>query len=219
MVTLAKLPYWTADYTADTGTTRLVTLTDGSTVELDSGSAISVDYTNARRAVTLHQGEAYFTVAANPARPFDVLTGDVEIRALGTTFDVDKGDETIHVAVTEHAVRVKSGQQTLDKLASGNAISVTGQRLGRVTPQLLSNTASWRRHQLIFADRPLAEVITALNRYRTLPVLMLGSQIKNLAVTGLFDTQDTDTALQTIGETLAVKIHRLPGGLVLMTAV
>ncbi|NOS74568.1 MAG: FecR family protein [Methyloglobulus sp.] len=216
---ICQQPFWYADYYTGAGESKRISLNDGSTVELDSGSAISVDYTANRRRLVLHQGEAFFTVAADAARPFDVVAGEAEVRALGTAFDVSREGENMQVTVFEHAVRVSAGMQRIDKLSSGNSVSFKDKHLGNITPQNLTTINSWRQHRLIFADQRLGDVVKALNRYRRLPIIILGSQAKNLSVTGLFDTQDTDTALQTIEETLAVNIRRLPGGLVLLTGI
>jgi transmembrane sensor len=211
-------PFWYADYYTGTGESNRIVLADGSAVELDTDSAISVSYNGNHRRLVLHHGEAFFTVAADAARPFEVLAGTVEVQALGTAFDVSREGDDMQATVFEHAVRVSAGGQRVDRLTTGNSISFKGHHLGNITPQNLSAIGSWRQHRLVFEDRKLVDVVKALNRYRKAPIIILGSQAKNLPVTGLFDTQDTDTALQTIEETLAVTIRRLPGGLVLLSA-
>lgn len=211
-------PFWYADYFTGTGESNRIVLADGTAVELDTDSAISVSYSGHHRRLVLHHGEAFFTVAADAARPFEVLAGTVEVQALGTAFDVSRDGDDMQATVFEHAVRVSAGVERVDRLTSGNSISFKGHHLGNITPQNLSAIGSWRQHQLVFEDRKLVDVVKALNRYRKAPIIILGSQAKNLSVTGLFDTQDIDTALQTIEETLAVTIRRLPGGLVLLSA-
>ena len=211
-------PFWYANYYTGAGESNRIVLSDGSAVELDTDSAISVSYTGNHRRLVLHYGEAFFTVAADAARPFDVVAGTVEVQALGTAFDISRESDDMQVTVFEHAVRVTAGGQQVDKLASGNSVSFKDHHLGNITPQNLAVIGSWRQHKLVFEDRKLGDVVKALNRYRKVPIIILGSQAQNLSVTGLFDTQDTDTALQTIEETLAVTIRRLPGGLVLLSA-
>eukprot|EP01042_Synura_sphagnicola_P036120 gene36120-46223_t len=91
-----------ADYRTGIGERRVVDLADGSRIELGPASAIEVDLGNARRAVRLVAGEAFFTVARDPARPFVVGAGQGEIAVLGTAFDVKIGrSETVSVVVTE----------------------------------------------------------------------------------------------------------------------
>ena len=88
-----------------TGYERRV-LDDGSILELNRGASVSVAYTPAERRVRLLSGEAHFTVAKNPARPFVVSAAGVETRAVGTAFNVRLGSAVVEVLVTEGKVAV-----------------------------------------------------------------------------------------------------------------
>lgn len=81
-------------------------LPDGSVAELRDGAEITVAFTDSQRRVILRSGEAYFKVAKNPARPFVVAAGGVEVRAVGTAFSVDFGKSAVEVLVTEGKVSV-----------------------------------------------------------------------------------------------------------------
>ncbi|WP_051102334.1 FecR family protein [Methylovulum miyakonense] len=216
---LYRQPFWYADFYTATGEAKTITLSDGSHVELATDSAVSIDYSKSHRRLILHHGEAFFTVAADAARPFDVIAGDTETRALGTAFDVNRDGDDVQVTVYEHSVRVSAGGQGIDKLLTSKTVRYQNQQFSAVTTANLAIADSWRRHHLVFEDQPLADVVKALNRYRRLPIVIFDGSLKNLAVTGLFETDNTDTALQTIEETLAVKVRRLPGGLVVLSGV
>jgi transmembrane sensor len=82
-------------------------LEDGSVVELRADAVIDVRYDADTRRVVLSGGEAHFSVAKNPARPFVVETGGVEVRAVGTAFSVRLGMEQVEVLVTEGRVAVE----------------------------------------------------------------------------------------------------------------
>jgi transmembrane sensor len=81
-------------------------LPDGSVVHLNTDSRVEVQFTRAQRRVRLARGEAHFTVAKNSARPFVVMAGDIEMRAVGTAFNVRLHPSTVEVLVTEGAVEV-----------------------------------------------------------------------------------------------------------------
>jgi len=86
------------------------TLPDGSVVELKDDSKIYVAFTPGFRRVALVSGEAHFKVAKNKERPFIVVIGNVEVRAVGTAFSVQRGDASVEVLVTEarpHSLRVR----------------------------------------------------------------------------------------------------------------
>src|SRR5688572_25347907 len=66
-------------------------LPDGSTVELKAGTKFTTDFSARIRRVVLQEGEAHFQVTKDPSRAFVVVVGDVEVRAVGTTFSVQRG--------------------------------------------------------------------------------------------------------------------------------
>lgn len=81
-------------------------LPDGSVVDLRPGARLDVDFTGDSRRVHLRAGTAFFAVARDPARPFFVRAGDVDFRALGTRFAVERGPMRVDLLVTEGRVAV-----------------------------------------------------------------------------------------------------------------
>jgi len=213
-----ELDNYLADYRSATGQQRQVALEDGSTLLLNTASAVSVDYSSERRLVTLHSGEAFFTVAANPSRPFIVKTDAGQVQALGTAFDIKWENETAGVTVFEHAVKITSRSGAVkDRLAEGERLQFSRDRLepaGRID---LQRAAAWHRQRMVFQDRPLAEVVAELDRYRPGKILVIGAAIEKLPITGVFGIADTDVALASIEQSLPVKVRKLPGGLVLLS--
>jgi transmembrane sensor len=102
--------YWYAyvrnTYGTSVGEQRTLTLNDGSTIELDSGSKIRVTYSDRERQVELLDGQALFHVTQDLARPFIVHTKITNIRAIGTQFDVYKKTTGTTVTVVEGRVAV-----------------------------------------------------------------------------------------------------------------
>src|SRR5688500_15973040 len=76
-------------------------LTDGSTVELNTGTRLTVHVDDESRRVELVAGEATFSVAHDPTRPFIVTAGEATVRALGTRFNVRRRVESVDVLVTQ----------------------------------------------------------------------------------------------------------------------
>ena len=95
-------------YATAVGQQQSTTLADGSVVMLNTNSQFKVDYDNEYRNIRLLQGEAHFTVAKNPARPFRVYAGNGRVQAVGTAFSVYLKDNTIDVTVTEGEVALAS---------------------------------------------------------------------------------------------------------------
>lgn len=84
------------------------TLEDGSIVALNRGALIETRFSSEQRLVLLRRGEANFVVATDAERPFVVRAGNVEVRAVGTEFNVRLGDDDVEVLVSHGQVGVSS---------------------------------------------------------------------------------------------------------------
>jgi transmembrane sensor len=214
---VAKQSGYFADYRTAQGEQRQVQLDDGSTVLLNTASSLSIDYSPQRRTVILHDGEAYFTVAADAGRPFTVSTKTGQVTALGTAFDVKQLDDAMTVTVSQHSVRVDFKQgAAIERLQEGERVAYREQQVSPVTKVNLKQAGAWQQHRLIFTDQPLQQVIAELNRYRSGNIVILDRRLAAHRVNGVFDSQDTESALATIEKTLAIKEVRLTDLLVIL---
>lgn len=206
-----------ADYVTTTGEQRSITLIDGSTVLLNAGSALSVNITNKERRLTLHEGQALFTVAKDSVRPFIVVAQNGQTRALGTVFDVDIQPRQVAVTVVEGTV----GITTDTKLKPVDKNIVVMQANSRIhyqesgfvsAPEYVDSDmeTAWRRGKLIFNARPLGDVIAELERYRAGKIILIGQQLQSLQITGVFDLTQPEEILVAIETTLPVSVTRLP---------
>ncbi|MFT4091501.1 MAG: FecR family protein [Asticcacaulis sp.] len=204
-----------ADYIAATGETRQIRLEDGSVLHLNSQAAVAVDYSADQRKVRLLKGEAAFTVAKDASRPFRVEAGKGSTTALGTEFIVrtDKGQH--QVFVTEHSVRVALGTQQVT-IAEGEGVDYGAQGLSPAYRLEVSDASAWMRGRLVFADRPMADVVRELNRFHKGRILITSDALAQQRFSGSFRTDDTQAALGAIETALNIRATRLPGGLVLL---
>lgn len=109
LVTVALATYVLAPrgvYATAVGERRILTLEDGSSVELNSRSRIRVRFAQNQRDVELLEGQVLFHVAKDPHRPFIVHSDSVRIRAVGTQFDVNRKTTGTTVTVVEGRVAV-----------------------------------------------------------------------------------------------------------------
>ncbi|MBL4942101.1 MAG: FecR domain-containing protein [Colwellia sp.] len=93
-------------FTTKMGETLNHTMSDGSTLWLNSNTKIQVNYSDAFRRIKLLEGEAHFEVTKDATRPFEVYAGDRLVRAIGTAFSVHKLKNSIEVLVTEGTVEL-----------------------------------------------------------------------------------------------------------------
>lgn len=207
-----------ADYRTAPGEQRSVTLPDGSIVDLSSGSAIALHFTETERRVELLEGGAYFTAApkrGSETRPFVVEGAEGTATALGTQFVVNRLSESVEVAVIEHEVRVDSidaGNKPASAILSpGQSVRYsTRSGMGEVQEKNIELVAAWRRGKLIFDQVPLADVVAELNRYRRGRIVIADSMLANRNVSGVFDTKDLDQALTIITHELRIRSTSVP---------
>lgn len=205
-------PHLLADHVTGIGEQRTVALADGSTVLLNAGSALSVDFGESVRWLRLHRGQATFTVASDAARPFVVAAADGSSRALGTVFDVDIRPLEVVVTVIEGTVGVTAGPSGDAILAGVNQrvrYGAAGAPLPAEAVDADTETA-WRRGKLIFDRRPLGDVVAEIERYRRGRIVIASDRLRRLEVTGVFDLADPDAILDVMEETLPVRVARLP---------
>lgn len=209
-----------ADYRTASGEQRVIRLSDGSSVLLNTESALSVDYSQHRRSVTLHGGEAHFKVAKDAARPFEVQTASSQVRALGTAFDVRKQSEKMTITVLEHAVRVAfKNSETIERLQAGEQVSFSylKNKSSAIETVNLKQAMAWQQHRLVFKDQPLQQVVAELARYRAGKIVIIDSALAKHLVTGVFDATDTEAALHTIEKSLLLKEFRMTDRLVFLS--
>jgi transmembrane sensor len=161
------------------------TLEDGSVVQLNRGAVVNVLYTPGERRVQLEHGEAHFTVAKDPGRPFVVSAGGVGVRAVGTAFNVKLDTAAVDVLVTEGVVQVAkpvgpplagvpSGVSTSDSptilnVGEHTRISLTEPErtpeVATVTQEQAEAILAWQPRMLDFTALPLAGIVGEFNRH------------------------------------------------------
>jgi len=209
-----------ADYVTGRGEIRQVTLPDGSKVDLDSGSAISLAYSDGERRVRLLSGDAVFDVApmgGSESRPFVVEYAGATTTALGTRFVLGEEGQGGWVGMLEHSTRVSllqapSSGAAEQVLNEGQSLRYDRQHGLRAWPQQDPRRASaWQRGLLIFEREPLARVAEQISRYRGGHVLITDSALARREVSGMFRLDNLDQALVMLTDELKVKRVDLPG--------
>lgn len=192
-----------------------IALEDGSRIELGPDTAIATDLTDAERRVTLMKGEAFFTVASDPARPFRVSVPAGTVTALGTAFDIAIQGARTEVTVTRHSVRVTGAGPSVIVEEGAQSAFEPGEAAVTPYPVDADHVTAWRRGKLIFDDKPLGEVVAILSRYHHGWMFIVDPSIRGRRVTGVFETRDPLAALRAIEKSLGLRAYSL-GSLVLL---
>lgn len=210
-----------ADAVTATGERRTIAMPDGSRVVLNTHSAVAFDYHPDRRVVRLLRGEAAFTVAPDRSRPFTVEAGGGSSTALGTRFVIREDGADTRVAVTEHSVRVAyppSGSSPI-VLPEGQSIVYGPDRPWGERGAIRAGEAdAWAQGELVFENRPLAEVVAELGRYHPGFIHVIGQDVGDRRVSGVFSIDDTVGAVAKLQRSLRLRSVHLTDRLILIFA-
>lgn len=207
------------------GEQATVSLPDGSSMALNSNSIARIEYSPRRRIIHLEQGEAFFSVAHDMNRPFWVTSGPCWVRAVGTQFDVYRKVSGLQVTVSEGSIRVGGNQRLLSTvradetqmpifatLSAGQQADVlaASATMRELSAEDLNQAVAWRSGTLYFANRPLADVVTELNRYTSQPIILEDDRLRSLPVGGTFHAspQGAETLLRLLEQSFNVQVQR-----------
>jgi len=203
-------------YVTHIGEQRVVKLSDGSMMYLNTKSRAAVDFSKSAREVRLVDGEALFVVEHDAARPFRVKAGNTVVQAVGTQFDVYNRPEGATVTVVEGMVQlsetsavtqVHSASTTPTRLTAGEQADT---RHGHIAKQAVADVKSvtaWRERQLVFRDEPLADVAAEFNRYNTLQ-FQVDADAGREPLSGVFAADRPDSLLLFLAKDESVQIER-----------
>jgi transmembrane sensor len=189
-------------YVTGIGELRTLTLPDGSKVEMNAQSRIRVRFSEHERALDLLSGQAMFQVVKDPQRVFLVRSGQAQVRAVGTRFDVYRKQGGTVVTVVEGRVAVTSGSAPLDALPEGEILLAAGEQvtiepLSVPLPKAANIAAAtaWTRGQLMFNSTPLSAVVEEFNRHNR-KHLVIDEGVDDFPITAVFATTDYDALVE-----------------------
>jgi transmembrane sensor len=182
-------------------------LADGSTVDLNTNTALDVRISGSRRDIMLSRGEALFHVAHDSTRPFYVTAGGTVVRAVGTEFSVRIRDsEHVDVLVAEGRVAVgapgteanfenPSLLATAPKVSAGEAASVHRNSVAKrsIPANDITRMLAWTGGYLAFQGETLDDAVQEFNRYNQRQITITDPSIVDIKFGGSFRTTDPDS--------------------------
>jgi transmembrane sensor len=208
-------------YATAVGGLESVPMVDGSQITLNTDSRVRLALDESERRVDLAQGEAYFQVAKDGARPFVVRAGETTITALGTEFSVRLDGDDVRVFVTEGRVRVERAGGPVSgapaELVAGNVARSAGRGVVIQEKAIadVERYLSWRRGFLIFRDTPLAEAVAEFNRYSHQQLVIEDPSIAGIGIGGSFRSSNVEAFIRLLEEGLGLGIERRPDRIIL----
>lgn len=220
-------------YITGVGMQRLVRLSDGSTVHLNTNSIIGVQYSESRRSIKLLQGEAKFNVAHDPGRPFVVQANTSVVKAVGTEFVVRLTSDSIVVTVTDGRVQLSKRPETpaadagvrqspkeestsaeVVLVGAGEEATISqqdGTTLSaprKVSTEELTRQLSWLDGELKFDNARLEDVVAEINRYVPNRILIEDGELRDVRISGRFKIGDSEAMFDAIETSFDVQMRQ-----------
>jgi transmembrane sensor len=202
----AVLPETFTEIKSLKGEKKEVTLKDGTTVFLNSGSSVLISsrFDNTKREVKLI-GEAFFDVRPDASKPFIIHSGKLQTTVLGTSFDIKAypEDEQVKVSVATGKVKVENpaaAHKTYAKALKHNQALVYDKLKDshRVTTVNVDSISAWRTNHLNFDNASYEEIARMLGRWYNLDVTLNGANHDHKRYTLSFYNERPDKVLNVL---------------------
>lgn len=159
------------------GEVRHVTLPDGSAVTLNANSTLMWNKRVKKERRVILQGEAFFDIVHDPDRPFIVEVEDMDIKVLGTSFNVKNRGQNREVILERGKVEIFR-KQTGDKeepliLEAGEALQYDSEQMHLANSSGAQQASTlWKEGLLRFVDTKTAKVMEEMETLYGVEILM-----------------------------------------------
>jgi transmembrane sensor len=223
-------------YATAVGETRVVHPGDGSTITMNTNSAMVVIYAPPARDVYLLRGEAMFSVARDTARPFYLHAGKRVLEATSSNFNVRIiSPERIELIVNDGRVRVVPAADSMfvpempriapiarrESLVYEQELAIIQPReetVRRLEATELDNRLAWQRGMIVFENEPLEQALTEAGRYTNTEFVLADEALHREHMTGYFRTGDVDGLLMSLRLNYGIDSRREGPNRVILTA-
>lgn len=219
LLVFAFVNFWAIPFARDTATIatlpaqpQQLTLADGSTAELNAQTSMRTDFRYGRRIVQLDRGEAFFSVAKDPAHPFYVETPHGTVRVTGTKFNVRlDAAQRPEVTLLEGGVQLHDLADEPSAAEKSSVVLVSGQQwtvaagLRTLSSGELENLTSWRRGVLVLDGLTLAEVAERFASYHGVTI-EVSPEAAKLHPGGSAPLNNLQAFLGAVQDTLPVRV-------------
>jgi transmembrane sensor len=178
-------------YAAPEHTAARLTLADGSHVVLSPGGRLTTRFRAHARDVSLDAGDAFFEVAHDKTRPFEVAASGRKLTVLGTRFNVAGGGR-LTVSLVEGSLRVSQPGATSVLLRPGQRyVGASGVGGASQTGDVKSD-AAWTSGRVVLANASLAEAAERLSRASGRQVQLIDPGLSDLRLSGSLNIERMD---------------------------
>jgi ferric-dicitrate binding protein FerR (iron transport regulator) len=200
-----------------------VALPDGSLVWLKENAQLSYveDFNGDTRQLKL-EGEAFFDVAKNPAKPFIIQAGEGTVTVLGTSFSIETDDNFTEVLVKTGKVAFKATNDIDPVLLTKNmkAEFQTGTNAPFVNTKVSLNELAWQSGVLKYRGEALKQILSDVEKTYNISIELTNKNLANCTFTDILQLKDKTVAQALAGLLTQTKlklvedngVYRLLGG-------
>ncbi|SFQ33283.1 FecR family protein [Flavobacterium akiainvivens] len=184
---------------AGKGQKKELHLPDGSVVVLNANSSLTYpEKFNDTRNVTL-TGEGYFKIHRDTLKPFIVAANDVNVRVLGTSFNIDAYKETdTKVSVLTGKVRVSYADGKKIDLVKNEQVACNAAHDFVFTQSDNNNGIAWTQNTIVLEHKTLLETAQILENWYDATIDFEDNSLKGLTISGKFKDEKLDSILVSI---------------------
>lgn len=204
------------DYSTATGQQRRIELADGSSLTLNTASAIAVEYSATERRIHLLRGEAFFDVRPDTQRPFIVDSEGVSARAVGTQYLVHRYQGAVRVNVLKGIVEVDGKRNKPVRLHSQQQLRVTENSSAEAVTASPAAASDWLHGRLVLDNTRLRDALNEITRYHSGVLAIANPRIQDIRVSGSFDLTNPLAILETLEQTLPISMLHLTDRVILV---
>jgi len=187
------------------GTQAKVELADGTIVFLNSGSKLRFPQTfdNQKTRKVKLDGEGYFSVTKNGKQPFIVEANRLDIKVLGTKFNVDAyaDNELVLVTLVEGSVKIQdnSGEENKDLMEllpnQVASLNLADNTLIKTDVSDLNKYTAWINGRIVFFNDPIQTVVKKLENWYNVDIVIADKRLENYSFTGTFIDEPLEQVL------------------------
>jgi ferric-dicitrate binding protein FerR (iron transport regulator) len=194
---------------------------DGSSVTLNHFSSLKYPrkFSGEIRRIEM-EGEGFFEVESDPDHPFVINTRDVDIKVLGTSFNVNAylENEAVEVIVATGEVAVtRHGEipKTIILKPGNKGIYKKTEETLEITREIDKNYLAWKTRSFVFEDQTLFDVSQQLNKVYQAKIIITSDSLKDARITTTFSNQSLDAILNVLSATLDLDVRKSNGEIIL----
>ena len=181
------------------GNKAVLTLPDASKVWVNSNSKLEYVVGNKDLREIKLNGEAFFKVSRNTARPFVITFSNYKIEVLGTSFNVKalENSDIIETSLVEGSVKISGAQLSQDYYLKPSEKAIFDRRLNQIKIIHTTNEleTAWKDNVLKFDTERFSEVMNRLEDWYDITIVIKYPQIENDLITGSFRSEGIESVL------------------------